>query len=112
MSGLAFALPAAKGGNDDAAAVEQRATQLIRGYSAEGFHRTGTVVDRASADRLLAVARAAGGHPSLEPLPLSPVDPGACFIELDGTRVDGLPMFDGAFTGAGGISGPIGPIER
>jgi hypothetical protein len=92
--------------------VEQRAAELIRGYAAEGLHRTGTAVDRASADRLLALARDAGARPSLEPFALSRVDPVACFVELDGARIDALPMFDGGFTGVEGISGTIGPIER
>jgi hypothetical protein len=90
---------------DDAIA---RAAGVIRGYSAEGFHRTATAVDRASAGRLLALARAAGAAPSLEPFELSRVDPGAQFVEIDGRRIDGLAMFDGPFTDAHGVRGPIG----
>src|SRR5690348_7969007 len=73
----------------------ERAASIISGYSAEGFHRTATDVDRKSADRLLAHARAAGASPTLEPFELSRVDPGPAFLEMGGQRIDGLPMFDG-----------------
>jgi hypothetical protein len=100
---------------DDAAALreaEQRASAVIGGYSAEGLHRTATPVDRASADRLLALARDAGARPTLESFQLSRVDPVECFVEIGGRRIDGLPLFDGGFTGADGVAGTLGPIER
>src|SRR5215831_7916051 len=90
--------------------VSQRAATFIRAYSAEGFHRTATAIDRASADRLIAAVREAGAAAALEPFGLSRVDPGPAFLEIDGRRFDGLPMFDGPFTDAGGIRGVIGPI--
>ena len=90
--------------------LERRAADDIRAYSAEGLHRTATRVDRASAGALLARARAAGAVPALQPFDLSRVDPAASFIQVQGRRIDGLPMFDGAFTGAGHVSGRIGPI--
>ena len=85
-----------------------RAADVIRAYSEEGWHRTATVVDRASADRLLALARAAGGSPRLEPFDLDRIDPVAQFIEVDGRRLDGLVMFDAPFTGDGGVAGMLG----
>ena len=89
-------------------ATERRAADVIRGYAAEGIHRTATPVDRASADRLMTLARAAGAGPGLEPFELSRVDPVAAFLEIGGRRIDGLPMFDGAFTSAEGVRGAIG----
>ena len=91
--------------------VERRAADVIRAYSAEGHHRTATVVDRASADALLARARATGAAAALEPFDLSRVDTAAAFLQIEGRRIDGLPMFDGTFTGADGVSGPIGTLE-
>jgi len=85
-----------------------RAADVVRGYSAEGIHRTGTAVDRASADRLLALARAAGAAPSLEPFALARVDPIAQLVEIDGRRIDGLVTFDAPFTAADGVSGALG----
>jgi hypothetical protein len=92
-------------------AVEARASDIIRAYSGEGHHRTATAVDRASANRLLARARATGASVSLEPFDLSRVDPAGAFVQIQGQRIEGLPMFDGAFTGADGVRGRIGPID-
>jgi hypothetical protein len=92
-------------------AVEERASGVIRAYSGEGHHRTATAVDRASADALLGRARATGAFVALEPFDLSRVDPAAAFVRIQGQRIDGLPMFDGAFTGADGVRGRIGPID-
>jgi hypothetical protein len=110
--GLACAVPAFPRGWDQPAQdrVAGRAAEVIRGYSAEGFHRTATGVDRRSADRMIGFARAGGAAPSLEAFELSRVDPVAHFIEIDGQRIDGLPMFDGPFTTADGVTGAIGPI--
>jgi hypothetical protein len=91
-------------------AIERRAADAIRAYSAEGHHRTATAVDRASADALLVRARAAGAAASLEPFGLPRVDTAAAFVQIEGRRIDGLPMFDGAFTGPGGVAGGIGPV--
>jgi hypothetical protein len=91
-------------------AVERRASDTIRAYSAEGHHRTATAVDRASADALLARARATGATASLESFELSRVHPGAAFVQVGGRRIDGLPMFDGTFTDARGVSGAIVPV--
>ena len=90
--------------------VARRASDTIRAYSAEGDHRTATAVDRTSADALLARARAAGASASLEPFELSRVDTAAAYVQIQGQRIDGLPMFDGAFTDARGVAGTIGPI--
>src|SRR5262245_409285 len=93
---------------DAVADTATRAAEVIRGYSAEGFHRTATAVDRTSADRLLALARVAGASPRLEPFELSRVDPVAQFLEIDGRRIDGLVMFDAPFTAADGVTGVMG----
>ena len=91
-------------------AIERRASDTIRAYSAEGHHRTATAVDRASADALLSRARATGAAPSLERFDLWRVDPAAAFVQIQGQRIDGLPMFDGIFTDARGVSGAIAPV--
>ena len=106
---LAFAPPRSANARslDDTA---RRAAGVIRGYAAEGFHRTATTVDRASADRLMALARAARVTPRLEPFDLSRVDPVDAFLEIDGRRIEGLPMFDGPFTDRNGIAGAVGAL--
>jgi hypothetical protein len=98
----------APAGTDETA---RRAADAIRAYSAEGHHRTATIVDRASADALLARARATGATASLEPFDLSRIDPIASYLQVGAERIPGLPMFDsGLFTGIAGVSGKIGPI--
>ena len=112
---LAFAGPAAgQKADDHVEAAARRAADVIRAYSAEGFHRTGSSVDRASGDRLLSLACATGASARLESFELSRVDPVAAFFEVDGRRLDGLPMFDGTFTDAAGVRGAIGAtgVER
>jgi hypothetical protein len=91
--------------------VERRASDTIRAYSAEGHHRTATVVDRASAGALLLRARATGAVAALEPFDLSRVDPAPAFAQIGSQRINGLPMFDAAFTSAGGVTGRIGPLD-
>jgi hypothetical protein len=88
----------------------RRAAAVIRGYSAEGFHRTATAVDRASADRIVALARSDGAAARLEPFDLSRVDPVDAFLEIDRRRIEGLPMFDASATDRNGTAGAIGPI--
>jgi hypothetical protein len=90
--------------------VSRRAARVISDYSAEGFHRTATRVDRASADRLVRAVREAGATARLEAFELSRVDPGPAFLEIDGRQLEGLPMFDAPFTTADGVRGPIGAI--
>jgi hypothetical protein len=104
MAGVAALAPRADG-------LEARAADVIRVYSAEGHHRTATAVDRRSADALLARARAIGAAASLQSFELSRVDPVSAFVQIGDRRIDGLPMFDGTFTGPQGISGRIGPID-
>ena len=82
---------------------------LIAEYDQQGIHRTGTVVDRASAEWLAGLVRITGLTPALEPFSLSRVDPGPCYIESADRRVEGLPMFDSSFTDAMGITGRLGP---
>jgi hypothetical protein len=90
--------------------LERRAADQIRAYSAEGHHRTATRVDRASAAALSARARASGAASSLQAFDLTRVDTAAAFVQIQGRRIDGLPMFDGAFTDAGGVNGRMGPV--
>jgi len=111
--GLAMAAPvSARRPDDSLGDTERRAADAIRGYAAEGDHRTATAVDAASADRLLTLARATGATAWTDPFNLSRVDPISHFAEIDGVRIDGLPMFDGGFTGGAGVAGRLGPIER
>ena len=90
--------------------MQQRIGALIRAYEAQGFHRTGTGVDRTSADWLANAVRHIGVEPTLEAFPLSRVDPVRATLAVGGRTIEGLPLFDGGFTGPGGISGVLGEL--
>lgn len=87
----------------------QRVAQIVAAFESQGIHRTGTDVDRLSAEWLAAEVRNAGLTPALEPFPLSRVDPIAAALTIRGRRIEGVPLFDAAFTGAAGVEGRLGP---
>jgi hypothetical protein len=91
--------------------VQQRIGTVIRTYEAQGFHRTGTDVDRVSGDWLADEVRQIGAEPTLEEFPLSRVDPVAASLVLNDRKIEGLPFFDGAFTSPAGIAGPLGTLD-
>ena len=91
--------------------LEGRISRIINQYSQQGFHRTGTSVDRASADWLGEKVREAGCTPAREPFSLSRVDLVASALIAGDHRIDGIPLFDGAFTDPSGIRGHLGPSD-
>lgn len=92
-------------GNDKA---ERRTARWIEQYDRQGLHRTGTAGDKRSADWLAAEVGKLGVKPLLESFALDRVDPLNCFIEIGGKRIEGLPLFDAAFTDANGVRGKLG----
>ncbi|MGE3844990.1 MAG: hypothetical protein AB7I50_25780 [Vicinamibacterales bacterium] len=88
--------------------VARRVGNAIKEFEAQGFHRTGTAVDNASGDWLAEQVRQAGLSPSLEPFSLSRVDPITSTLLVGGRTIEGVPLFDAAFTDAQGISGRLG----
>ena len=91
-------------------ALEQRVAGVLQAYDAQGNHRTGTEIDNASAEWLADQARQYGAEVSLEPFPLSRVDPESCYLRIGGRRIDSVPVFDAGFTGAEGVRGRLGPL--
>ena len=91
--------------------VQQGIGAVIRAYEAQGAHRTGTDVDRASGEWLADEVRRIGLEPALEEFTLSRIDPVAATLEVNGRKIEGLPLFDGAFTSSAGISGPLGELN-
>ena len=96
--------------HDSANSVEQRVLAVIRAYDSQGNHRTGTEVDRASADWLANEVQRSGATPALEAFPLSRVDPQSCYLRIGDRRIDGVPLFDAGFTGSEGVRGRLGPL--
>ena len=95
-------------------ALQARAARIARvigEYEVQGYHRTGTVVDQASADWLSDQVRQAGLTPSQERFRLSRVDPVAGTLTIGDRSIEGLPLFDGGFTDAFGVRGRLGPLD-
>lgn len=90
--------------------MQQRIGAVIRAYEQQGHHRTGTDVDRASGEWLANEVRRIGLEPSFEDFKLSRVDPVEASITVNGRRIEGLPLFDGSFTGPADIEGPLGNL--
>lgn len=95
----------------DQSELERRIGRVIDEYSQQGFHRTGTDVDRRSGDWLHDQVRLIGVPADRESFALSRVDPHPAVLIAQDRRIEGLPLFDGAFTGADGIRGSLGPIN-
>jgi hypothetical protein len=90
---------------------EERIRKIIETFEQQGFHRTATDVDRLSADWLCREVGQAGLTPALEPFSVDRVDPVDTAVIARGRRVEGVPLFDGAFTDAAGVSGCLGAID-
>lgn len=90
--------------------LERRVAAIVQAYDAQGEHRTGTPGDIAAADWLADEMRRAGAEAHLESFDLSRVDPRACHLSATNRRIDGVPLFDAAFTGAAGVRGRLGPL--
>ena len=89
---------------------EERIARIIEAYDAQGWHRTATEVDLRSAHWLAEQLRECSLEPTLEPFAVSRIDPQSCYLEVDGERVVGLPLFDGTLTSPEGIRGSLGPL--
>ena len=91
---------------------EARIRRIVDAYSRQGFHRTGTDVDRVSAEWLCDEVRDAGLEPAREPFALQRVDPIEAAVIVEGRRLEGVPLFDGGFTAASGVRGRLGSVDR
>jgi hypothetical protein len=94
-----------------AGGVEVRISRLVHEYEQQGFHRTGTTVDRLSGDWLCEEVRQVGLAPTRESFSLSRVDLVTNVLIVADRRIDGVPLFDGGFTDSGGIRGRLGALE-
>ena len=95
---------------DDPAVADltARATAWLRAWDSHDQHRTGTPGDQAGAAWLLEQARALGATPVTEDFPFHRLEPTAAYLELDGRRIEGVPVFDAPTTGPAGVTGHIG----
>jgi hypothetical protein len=71
-----------------------RAAAWLQAWDGQGTHRTATAGDHAGAAWLVNEAAALGAKPEIEEFTLDRLDPGPCFLEFEGTRIDAVPAFD------------------
>ena len=90
--------------------AQARAARWLEAWDAQGIHRTGTIGGRAGAAWLAREAAALGAEVSLEDFTLNRLDPIAAFLEMDGERIEAVPVFDAPATDAQGIVGRLGDI--
>ena len=80
----------------------------IRGWDAIDDHRTGTTGDQYTAAWLADCVRAAGAKPQQDGFDLRRWVLGACSVVANGRVAEGVPLFDGGTTDAGGVTAPLG----
>ena len=86
--------------------AEARAEAWLRAWDSQGIHRTGTDGDHAGADWLTAESEALGAKVTREAFTLDRLDPGDAYLEVGGTRIPGVPVFDAPATN--GMTGVLG----
>ena len=89
--------------------AERRAARWLAAWDATGIHRTATAGDNAGADWLAGEAAALGARVTTEEFALDRLNPFATYLELDGERIAGVPVFDAPATDAVGVTGRLGP---
>jgi hypothetical protein len=87
---------------------EDRISKAISEFDAQGFHRTGTEVDAASARWLADLLDEAGVLASVETYRFRRLVPHESFVEVGTERIEGLPMFDAPPTPPDGVAAPLG----
>jgi hypothetical protein len=76
----------------------------IVAFTERGDHRTGWPADNAVSDWLVAELAAAGLTAEHAPFSFPFVRPEPSWLEIDGQRVSGTPLYDGGTTGPSGVS--------
>ncbi len=84
------------------------AAAWLHAWDSQGFHRTGTDGDEAGAAWLAREATAFGAQVSSEEFSLNRIDPVSAYVEVDGHRIEGVPVFDAPPTTREGVGGILG----
>jgi hypothetical protein len=105
-SAAVFGQTHAQGGDDR----QGRIAQVIRDYEEQGIHRTATAVDKASGDWLAGEVRKIGLKAELEAFRISRIEIVKATFTTENGSTEGIPLFDGGFTDAKGVTGRIGPL--
>lgn len=89
---------------------EVRIADVIREYSAQGYHRTGTAVDTVSGAWLSDRMQDLGVPAFMDPVSLQRVNELYTRFAFDGIVMEGVPLHDGRFTDVEGIKGRLGEL--
>jgi hypothetical protein len=92
--------------------AKARAVTWLTAWDSQGVHRTRTTGDEAGARWLADEAAGLGVEVASEVFTLDRLDPVACYLELDGERIPGVPVFDAPATGADGVTGTLSLRDR
>ena len=87
--------------------AKARAVTWLTAWDSQGVHRTGTAGDEAGARWLADEAAGLGVEVASEKFTLDRLEPVACYLELDGERISGVPVFDAPATGVDGLTGTL-----
>src|SRR6516165_2045001 len=90
--------------------VTTRAIAWLSAWDSQGIHRTATAGDEAGADWLIREAAGLGAVPAVETFTLDRLDPIDAYLEFDGVRIPGVPVFDSPSTESDGVAGILGPV--
>ncbi len=85
--------------------------KLLADYDGFGLRRAGTRGDHECATWLADLLREARIEHDSVAVPLQTRSVLEAFLELDGLRIDGLPLFDGPDTSELGVHGALGPAD-
>ena len=86
-----------------------RAIAWLTAWDSQGIHRTATAGDQAGGEWLIRECAGLGAAPTVEEFMLDRLDPIEAYLEYDGARVPGVPLFDAPATGDDGVAGILGP---
>jgi len=89
---------------------ESRIDDIIREYSAQGYHRTGTAVDTVSGAWLSDRIQGMGVPAFMDPIELDRVNVLYASFEFGGQTIEGEPLYDCTYTDVAGVTGRIGEI--
>ncbi|MFN7980555.1 MAG: hypothetical protein U0Q11_01740 [Vicinamibacterales bacterium] len=86
----------------------ERIADIFRMYHLQGSHRTASDVDGESGVWLAEEATRLGATVTPRSFTVSRVDLQTCVVQSGGESREGVPFFDGGFTGADGVRGTLG----
>lgn len=89
---------------------ESRIADIIREYSAQGYHRTGTAVDTVSGAWLSDRIQDLGVASFMDPIELNRVNVLYASFEFAGQAIDGEPLYDCSYTDVAGVTGRLGEL--